>query len=40
MALTATFDEVAGGPEVTLFNNLPSGLRAEDKEAGSRLSLE
>jgi hypothetical protein len=39
--LTATFEEVPGGTEVTLvFKNLPPGLRAEDNEAGSRLSLE
>jgi uncharacterized protein YndB with AHSA1/START domain len=41
MTLTATFTEVAGGTEVTLeFRNLPPGLRAEDNDAGSRLSLE
>jgi uncharacterized protein YndB with AHSA1/START domain len=41
MTLTATFDEVPGETEVTLvFENLPPGLRAEDNEAGSRLSLE
>jgi uncharacterized protein YndB with AHSA1/START domain len=41
MTLIATFEEVSGGTEVTLvFENLPPGLRAEDKEAGSRLSLE
>lgn len=41
MTLTATFEEVSGGTEVTLvFKNLPPGLRAEDNEAGSRLSLE
>ncbi len=41
MTLTATFEEVSGGTEVTLaFNNLPPGLRAEDNQAGSRLSLE
>jgi uncharacterized protein YndB with AHSA1/START domain len=40
MALTATFEEVSGGAEVTLvFKNLPPGLRAEDNEAGARLSL-
>ena len=39
--LTMTFEEVSGGTEVTLvFENLPPGLRAEDNEAGSRLSLE
>jgi uncharacterized protein YndB with AHSA1/START domain len=41
MTMTAMFDEVSGGTEVTLFfENLPPGLRAEDNEAGSRLSLE
>ncbi len=41
MTITATFEEVCGGTEVTLlFENLPAGLRAEDNEAGSRLSLE
>ena len=41
MTLVATFEEVPGGTEVTLeFNDLPPGLRAEDNEAGSRLSLE
>jgi hypothetical protein len=40
MTLTATFEEVWGGTEVTLlFENLPQGLRAEDNEAGVRLSL-
>jgi uncharacterized protein YndB with AHSA1/START domain len=41
MTMTATFEEVSGGTEVTLvFETLPPGLRAEDNEAGSRLSLE
>ncbi len=41
MRMTAMFQEVASGTEVTLqFENLPSGLRAEDNETGSRLSLE
>jgi uncharacterized protein YndB with AHSA1/START domain len=41
MTLTATFADVASGTEVTLeFRNLPPGLRAEDNDAGSRLSLE
>ena len=41
VTLTATFEEVSGGTEVTLvFENLPPGLRAEDNEAGARLSLE
>jgi hypothetical protein len=39
--MTVTFEGVPGGTEVTLaFKNLPSGLRAEDNEVGSRLSLE
>jgi len=41
MKIVVTFGEVAGGTEVTfLCTNLPPGLRAEDNEAGSRLSLE
>ena len=41
MTMIATFEEVSGGTEVTLVcENLPPGLRAEDNEAGSRLSLE
>ena len=41
LTMTATFEEVSAGAEVTLtFENLPPGLRAEDNEAGSRLSLE
>lgn len=41
MTIVWTFEEVSGGTEVTvLFQNLPPGLRAEDNEAGSRLSLE
>ncbi len=41
MTMIATFKEVSAGTEVTLlFENLPPGLRAEDNEAGSRLSLE
>jgi uncharacterized protein YndB with AHSA1/START domain len=40
MTMTATFQEVSGGTEVTLvFDNLPPGLRAADNEAGSQLSL-
>jgi uncharacterized protein YndB with AHSA1/START domain len=40
MTMTATFQEVSGGIEVTLvFDNLPPGLRAADNEAGSQLSL-
>ena len=41
MAMTATFEEVSGGTEVILVcENLLPGLRAEDNEAGSRLSLQ
>ena len=41
ITLTITFDDVAGGTEVTmLFENLPLGLRPEDNEEGARLSLE
>jgi uncharacterized protein YndB with AHSA1/START domain len=41
MIMTVTFEEVPGGTDVTLlFTNLPPGLRPEDNETGSRLSLE
>ena len=41
MTIVVTFEEVAGGTEVTFScENLPPGVRAEDNEAGSRLSLE
>src|SRR5713101_102130 len=41
MTIVATFEEVSGGTEVALVcENLPPGLRAQDNEAGSRLSLE
>ena len=41
MTMTATFEDVAGGTDVTLeFQNLPPGLRPEDNDAGARLSLE
>jgi uncharacterized protein YndB with AHSA1/START domain len=41
MTLIVTFEEVPGGTEVILvFKNLPTGLRAEDNNAGARLSLE
>lgn len=41
MTMIATFEPAAGGTEVTLeFRNLPPGLRPEDNETGSRLSLE
>jgi len=41
MTIVVTFEQVPGGTEVTFAcTNLPPGLRAEDNEAGSRLSLE
>src|SRR5262245_10775392 len=41
MTIVVTLDRAAGGTEVTFAcTNLPPGLRAEDNEAGSRLSLE
>lgn len=41
MTMIATFEDVAGGTEVTLeFRNLPPGLRPQDNDAGARLSLE
>ena len=41
MTMTATFEELPGGTEVTLvFKDLPPGLRAEDNEAGARMSLD
>src|SRR5258707_8761397 len=41
MTLVATFEPVPGGTNVTLLcEDLPSGLRPEDNEAGSRQSLE
>jgi uncharacterized protein YndB with AHSA1/START domain len=41
MTIRATFEEVPGGTEVTMmFENLPPGLRPEDNDMGSQLSLE
>lgn len=41
MTIVVTFERVPGGTEITfLCKNLPPGLRAEDNDAGSRLSLE
>jgi uncharacterized protein YndB with AHSA1/START domain len=41
MTMVITFEQASGGTEVAIAcTNLPSGLRAEDNEAGSRLSLE
>jgi hypothetical protein len=39
--MVITFEQAPGGTEVSIAStNLPSGLRAEDDEVGSRLSLE
>jgi uncharacterized protein YndB with AHSA1/START domain len=41
MTIVVTFEAVSGGTEVIMLcENLPPGLRAEDNEAGARLSLE
>ncbi len=41
MTMIATFEERGGGTEVAiLFEHIPSGIRPEDNEAGSRSSLE
>lgn len=41
MTLTITFEPRAAGTEVVmLFENLPPGLRAEDNDAGARMSLD
>jgi uncharacterized protein YndB with AHSA1/START domain len=41
MTMVVTFEEVPGGTEVSIVcTSLPPGLRPEDNEAGSRLSLE
>jgi len=41
MTIVVTLEEVAGGTEVAFIcKDLPPGLRAEDHDAGSRLSLE
>ena len=41
MTITVTLEDAPGGTEVAfLCENLPPGLRPEDNEAGSRLSLE
>ena len=40
MRMTATFAPTAGGTEIVmLFEDLPPGLKAEDNDAGARLSL-
>lgn len=41
MTMVVTFEDKDGGTEVTiLFQHVPSGMRPEDNEAGTRLSLE
>ncbi len=41
MTMVVTFEDRDGGTEVTiLFEHIPSGIRAEDNEAGCRSSLE
>ena len=41
MTMTVTLTDVAGGTEVTLlYENVPTGIRPEDNEAGSRSSLQ
>jgi uncharacterized protein YndB with AHSA1/START domain len=41
MTIEVTFEAAAGGTDVTFrFTNLPPGVRAEDNEAGARLSLD
>ena len=41
MTIVITIDEAPGGADVTFAcENLPPGLRPQDNEAGSRLSLE
>jgi uncharacterized protein YndB with AHSA1/START domain len=41
MTIEVTLEAAAGGTDVTFrFTNLPPGVRAEDNEAGARLSLD
>jgi uncharacterized protein YndB with AHSA1/START domain len=41
MTMTVTFQERGGGTEVTiLFEHIPSGIRPEDNDTGTRSSLE
>ena len=41
MTMVVTFEDRDGGTEVAiLFENIPSGIRPEDNEAGTRSSLE
>lgn len=41
MTIVVTFEKVAGGTDVTFVcTNLPPGLRPEDNDSGTRLSLE
>ena len=40
MTMTVTLTEIAGGTEVTIaFADIPSGIRPEDNDAGTRSSL-
>ena len=41
MTMVVTLEEADGGTDVTIeFENIPSGIRPEDNEEGTRLSLE
>lgn len=41
MTMIVTIEEAAGGSEVTIvFENIPPGIRPEDNDTGTRLSLE
>jgi uncharacterized protein YndB with AHSA1/START domain len=41
MTMVVTFEDKDGGTEVTiLFEHIPSGIRPEDNDAGTRSSLE
>ena len=41
MTMVVTFEDIDGKTEVTmLFENIPTGIRPEDNDAGTRLSLE
>ena len=41
MTMTITLEEQAGGTEVTIsYEGIPAGIRPEDNELGTRMSLE
>ena len=41
MTMVVTFEDAPGGTEVTFrFENLPPGVRPEDNQEGTRLTLE